>query len=385
MKHHIYNPDFQFVVKPEEFNKSTDRELLQFCLGATLYMPGTMQHTDKVLARKMSDVTSMVMCLEDAIKESSLIEAEKNVFDHLSKLSDALKNKTITQNDIPLTFVRVRNPEQFSRFAQQLSPEHAVPLSGIVFPKFYSHNALQYLDCLADLNQRLNMRLYGMPILEGSTIAYKETRLAELIELKKLLKPYKQMILNVRVGGTDFSSIFGVRRGIDYSIYEILAVKDCLADILNIFNRADDSYIVSSPVWEYFLAHKKDNLETLLEDNIHRSLLTRTPILNEAIDGLLREVVLDKANGFVGKTIIHPSHARFVNAMQAITKEEYDDAKQILSSTGGVAKSTQGNKMNEANPHKNWALKIVNRARAYGVIKNENLFFKLISGNNRCN
>ena len=40
MKHHRYHPGFQFVVEPESFNKYTDRELLQYCLGATMYMPG---------------------------------------------------------------------------------------------------------------------------------------------------------------------------------------------------------------------------------------------------------------------------------------------------------------------------------------------------------
>ena len=37
MRHHMYNPDFKFVVEPEHFNKYTDRELLQYCLGATMY------------------------------------------------------------------------------------------------------------------------------------------------------------------------------------------------------------------------------------------------------------------------------------------------------------------------------------------------------------
>lgn len=40
MRHHMYNPGFKFVVEPEHFNKYTDRELLQYCLGATMYMPG---------------------------------------------------------------------------------------------------------------------------------------------------------------------------------------------------------------------------------------------------------------------------------------------------------------------------------------------------------
>ena len=34
MRHHLYNPGFKFVVEPEHFNKYTDRELLQYCLGA---------------------------------------------------------------------------------------------------------------------------------------------------------------------------------------------------------------------------------------------------------------------------------------------------------------------------------------------------------------
>ena len=91
-------------------------------------------------------------------------------------------------------------------------------------------------------------------------------------------------------------------------------------------------------------------------------------------------MVLDKANGFVGKTIIHPSHIKFVNGMQAVTREEYEDAAQILDTTGGVVKSGKANKMNEINPHRNWANRVVNRARAYGVVEDETHYLKLILG-----
>lgn len=253
-------------------------------------------------------------------------------------------------------------------------------LTGFVFPKFYSDNALQYLQRLETLNLDLGVTLYGMPILEGPSIAHRESRDEELLLLKTILEPFKHHILNIRVGGTDFSSIFGVRRGINSSIYDILTVRDCLSDILNYFNRAGEGYTVSAPVWEYFLAYKQDNIETLLKDNLHRSLLNRNPILNEAIDGLLREVVIDIANGFVGKTIIHPSHLRYVNAMQAVTREEYEDAQQILGGAGGVLKSSKSNKMNEINPHRNWAKRISLRATAYGVVKDETAFLPLALG-----
>ena len=89
---------------------------------------------------------------------------------------------------------------------------------------------------------------------------------------------------------------------------------------------------------------------------------------------------MDKANGFIGKTIIHPSHVRFVNAMFTVVEEEYNDALQILETSGGVIKSLTGNKMNEINPHRNWAKRIFNRAQAYGVVKSEDAIIDLVLG-----
>jgi len=380
MKHNQFNRGFSFVKDPESFNKNTDKSLLQYCLGGTLYMPGTKDVVDKILTQNMEHVTSMVMCFEDAIQESEVILAETNVLRHLSTIATALKNNDVSIDDIPLIFLRVRTVEQFQSFAGKLTEEQAKVLSGFVFPKFYSNNACEYLDLLASLNSQLGSTLYGMPILEGRTIAFRESRIAELNALREIIEPYKRLILNIRVGATDFSSIFGVRRGINSSIYDILPVRDCLADILNYFNRSEAEYTVSAPVWEYFLAYKKDNIAHLLEEDIHHSLLRRTSIVNDAIDGLLREVVLDKTNGFVGKTIIHPSHIKFVNGMQAVTREEYEDAVQILDTAGGVIKSTKSNKMNEINPHRNWANRVVNRAKAYGVVEDETHYLKLILG-----
>ncbi len=380
MKHHSFNPKFEFIIPPIEFNKNTDKAILQYCLGATLYMPGTKNILDKILKKQLSDISSMVMCFEDAIDEKDVSIAEQNVLYHLKEISIAIEEKEISLDDIPLLFIRVRNLNQFKNFISKLSASQTSVLSGFVFPKFNSRNAGHYLKYLDYAGQKYNTILYGMPILEGKEIAYLETRVYELSNLKNIMDPHKSLILNIRVGGTDFSSLFGVRRGINYSIYDIFTVRDCLADILNFFTRIEDEYSVSAPVWEFFLADKEHSINTLSNKDIHKSLINRTPIINEAIDGLLREVIIDKANGFIGKTIIHPSHARFVNAMQAVTKEEYEDANQILNATGGVIKSNSANKMNEINPHRNWAKKISSRAKAYGVIENELSFLKLISG-----
>jgi hypothetical protein len=159
-----------------------------------------------------------------------------------------------------------------------------------------------------------------------------------------------------------------------------LPVRDAISDILNFFSRIEDNYTVSAPVWEYFLAYADDDIKQYIGDNIHHSILSKEKIVNEAIDGLLREILQDKTNGMVGKTVIHPSHLRFVNAMQAITLEEFEDATQILQAKGGVIKSLEGNKMNEVGPHKSWAEKVILRAKAYGVIESENDYLELFKG-----
>lgn len=376
----MYNSKFRFIKEPVEFNKFTEKDLLQYCLGATLYMPATKEIVNKILGQKLNEITSMVMCFEDAIHENDLESAEINVLNHLQIIAGALKEKTITHSEIPLIFLRVRNTDQFRSFFKKLDYRTANVLAGFVFPKFQSYNAHEYLTILQKNSEELDVTLYGMPIFEGERIVYQESRTSELQSLKEILSPYKDLILNLRVGATDFSSLFSVRRGINYSIYDIHVIRDCLSDILNFFGREADGYTISAPVWEYFLAYNKDDLNTLLEHEIHRSLRRGEPILNDAIDGLLKEVIIDKANGFVGKTIIHPSHARFVNALQAVTSEEYDDARQILETSGGVVKSSKSNKMNEINPHRSWANKISYRAQAYGVIENEASFLKMITG-----
>ncbi len=378
MKFHSYNPSFHFVKAPMEFNKDTDRDTLQYCLGSTLYMPGTKDIKDKVVNKQL-DVTSFVMCCEDAIKEEDLPVAEQNILSTMDYLADKIDAGVISCDDIPLIFVRVRNPEHFKSFAAKITARQANILTGFNFPKFNSRNALGVLQTLVEVNKRVGTLLYGMPILEGEECAFRESRNQELLLLRNILEPYKDLILNIRVGGTDMSSLFGVRRGINSSVYDIMPVRDALSDILNFFNRFND-YCVSAAVWEYFRVYKEDDINDVIKKDFHNALIKGQDIINPAIDGLLKEVLVDRANGFVGKTIIHPTHAKFVNAMFTVVEEEYNDAIQILNTSGGVIKSKGRGKMNEIGPHHRWAEKIVKRANVYGVIKNEDSIINLVLG-----
>lgn len=380
MKHHMYNPNFEFVVKPESFNKYTDRELLQYCLGATMYMPGFKDFTPKILNHTIPGLTTMVLCFEDACPEDKVQEAMDNVHHLLSTVTEAVESGELDPDYVPLIFVRVRNLAQFKAFGEKLTKQEVKSLCGINFPKFNAENGYEYFAYLQDLNERFEEILYGMPIIEDPEVAYKETRMPELLGIRKILDKYKELVLQVRVGGTDFSSVFGVRRGVEYSLYDIMTVRECLSDILNVCGRNND-YILSGPVWEYFRAPKELMFEQLPKHGLEDYLIRRKPLVNHEVDGLLREVILDKANGFVGRTVIHPTHIKFVNALMAVTKEEYDDACMILGTSGGVVKGVGGNKMNEIKPHSNWAKKVYNRARAFGVIESEGSYLKLFAVN----
>lgn len=375
MKHHQYNPNYNFVKAPVDFNKYTDRELLQYCLGATMYMPGTKDFAQAVIDRKYPGLTSMVMCFEDACKEEDVPAAEINCIHVLDTLADCVDNGTLEYEDIPLIFFRVRSVEQFKHFASMLKPRHIKYLCGFNFPKFNSLTAAPYMEHLVELNAKFGEIIYGMPIIEDSRVAYKETRLLELMAIKNVCDCHKKLVLNVRVGGTDFSSCFGVRRGINYTIYDVMTVSNCLMDILNVFTRNND-YTVSGPVWEYFKANKRmKNMDELPKVDLQQTLLKRKAVVNDAVDGLMRELVLDQANGFMGKTCIHPTHLNYINGMLAVTKDEYDDAYQIMHTSGGVIQGTKG--MNEIGPHKAWAQRIMMRSEAYGVIENDGSYIEL--------
>ena len=371
MKHHYLQPKDLFVHEPVNFNKYTEKEMLQYCLGATMYMPGTKDFLEPIMTKKYPGLTSMVMCFEDACKLEDVPAAEKNAVKLLDALNENINSGKLDYDEIPLIIFRVRNIDQFKHFTSMLKKEHLRLITAFNFPKFDKETGEAYFAHLKEFNDQNGEIIYGMPILESVRMAYLESRIEELTGVKEIL----DLVLNVRVGGTDWSSVFGLRRDINNSIYDIMVVSDCLKDVLNVFTRHND-YCVSGPVWEYFRANKNMKFEDI-PSNFGDSLLKRETIVNDAVDGLLRELMLDRANGFIGKTIIHPTHIPYVNGMLAVTEEVYNDALQIMDTSGGVIKSASGNKMNEIGPHRCWAQKILMRGKAYGVIRSEKDYLSL--------
>jgi citrate lyase beta subunit len=367
-----------FFQKPQVFTKYSNRELLSYGLGATLYMPATRPNIhQEILSKKHEGLTSLVIDLEDAVGDNEVTSAEEMLIKELLKLSGELNKGFLSYTDLPLMFIRIRNLEQFRRVTEQLG-EAIKLLTGVVLPKFTAENGEEFLIEVRRIHTT-EAPFYAMPILETAKVIQKETRMEELMSIKDLLDRYKENILNVRIGATDFCGLYGIRRSADTTVYDIAVLRDCISDIINVFQRFDSAYVVSGPVWEYFSA-KKRMLKPQLRQTPFRErygdegLKWRAKLIDEHMDGLIHEILMDIANGITGKTIIHPSHIKVVQALNVVSYEEFIDASNIIkAATGeiGVMKSNFANKMNEIKPHFYWAKKTILKSQLYGVLHEE--------------
>jgi len=383
-----------FFCPPMSFSSRTPREQLAYAVGAALYMPATRPTiAADLITGKLSELVTAVIDLEDAVADLMVDAAEYSLVQQLSRVAAAVDSGVLPQDRLPLLFIRVRSADQMARLLVRLEDSIRV-VTGFVFPKFTPAAGERYFRLLDDYNRSREQDeppLYGMPVLESASIIYKESRLETLLDTKRLLDAYRDYVLNVRIGATDFSSLFGLRRSSELTVYDLAVIRDCIADIMNIFGRAEDGYVVSGPVWEYFGTgnDRPHQLAALRETRLRDALMPELPNQRHSALGTLaegvsatfvREIMLDKENGLIGKTVIHPSQLRTVQAMYTVTREEYMDALLILENREGslgVKKSEYGNKMNEFKPHYYWARKIIARANIYGVLHDEQRYTAL--------
>ncbi|MQY02642.1 HpcH/HpaI aldolase/citrate lyase family protein [Actinomadura macrotermitis] len=364
-----------FFRHPRGFDRHDDPAVLAVALGATLYSPATRPDLAGDIAKAARrGVTSLVVCLEDAIADAELTAAEANAVAQLRLLH-------ARGGPAPLLFVRVRAAGQIGDLVDRLGDAAAL-LSGFVLPKFTAASGGPFLDAIAAAAERTGLRLYAMPVIESREAVYAETRAALLGEVAALLDKHRERVLAVRLGATDLSAAYGLRRPPDLTIYDIGPVAGAISDVVNVLGRADGSgFVVTGPVWEYFSAGErifKPQLRQTPFEAQHAAPL-RQRIIGTDLDGLIREVHLDKANGLTGKTVIHPTHVSAVHALSVVTHEEYSDACDILDVAGGGAMaSAYANKMNEAKPHRAWAERLMLRARVFGVAAEDVTFVELL-------
>lgn len=319
-----------------------EKRLMPYTVGALMYCPANNESVaDSIIEGRFGKQYSLTLCLEDAISDRAVETAEYSLEKTIQTLHQKKQERDFY---IPKLFIRVREPGQIDKVCAFLSKSRGL-IDGFVLPKLSAGNAKEYISAVRWASERAGRLLYMMPTLESADIISLETRVDTLYSIKGELDQAKEHVLNVRVGGNDFCKGFGVRRHFDETIYDIGPVANILYDILTCFSM---DYVVSGPVWEYF-GSENGQWKT----------------------GLEREVRLDKLNGFIGKTVIHPNQIEVVNHALRVDEDDLKDALSIMKLAENdlvfVEKSASGERMNEYKTHLIWAEKIIRLAKVYGV------------------
>ncbi|WP_121702277.1 HpcH/HpaI aldolase/citrate lyase family protein [Streptomyces sp. BBFR25] len=368
-----------FHQEPCTFTADSPARLLSAALGATLYSPATRPSlADDILKQGARGLVSMVLCLEDSIDDADVPVGEANL---VRQLTDLEKR---SDGDVPLLFIRVRTPEQIPDLVSRLGPAVRL-LSGFVLPKFTEERGVPFLEALAAAEAGSGRRLFAMPVLESPDLLYRESRVQTLEGIFRAVDKYRDRVLALRLGVTDFCSSYGLRRGPDMTAYDVQIVASVIADVVNMLARADGTgFTVTGPVWEYFRVQERMFKPQLRQSPFleGQAVELRQKLIEHSMDGLLREISLDRANGLLGKTCIHPSHVLPVHALSVVSHEEFSDAQDILRPErcgGGVMRSAYTNKMNEVKPHRAWAERTLLRAEIFGVANEDIGFVELLA------
>ncbi|GAA1434618.1 HpcH/HpaI aldolase/citrate lyase family protein [Streptomyces thermospinosisporus] len=368
-----------FYREPADFTPDSPARLLSAALGATLYSPATRPRlADDIVKQAGRGVVSMVLCLEDSIDDADVLAGEENLVRQFTDLAGR------PGGELPLLFIRVRTPEQIPDLVRRLGPAVRL-LSGFVLPKFTEEHGMPFLEALTLAEAETGRRLFAMPVLESPELLYRESRVETLEGIARAVGKYRDRVLALRLGVTDFCASYGLRRGPDMTAYDVQIVASVIADVVNMLARADGTgFTVTGPVWEYFRVQERMFKPQLRQSPFLevQAVELRQKLIEHAMDGLLREISLDQANGLLGKTCIHPSHVLPVHALSVVSHEEFSDAQDILRPErdgGGVLRSAYTNKMNEVKPHRAWAERTLLRAEVFGVANEDIGFVELLA------
>lgn len=356
-----------FYKKPEAFDNTTKKNQLRYALGATLYLPATKYIAPYLLEKRYSHLTSFVMCFENLIEERNINIAEKTLLNTLRTLKMAENENRINKDELPLFFIHVRDPLQFERLYEILIKEKDIIsyISGFFLPKFNSNNADAYLSTIKKI-RLISEYIYALPIIESKEIISLASRISELITLEKTIFEYRDMILGIRIGGSYINSVLGVNSLEAMSIYDVGITASIIYDIINSFiNLSYEDIAIYSSSWD----KKITSFQTVSKSSnafdqnkvIYNHAFTHDP----SLDGFIREILLDKLNGCVGKTVVYPNQISIVNALYSVERKDYELALSINSSN--EPSLNYGEQIN----NKIWSNKILSLSKIYGVL-NEN-------------
>jgi citrate lyase beta subunit len=330
-------PDWPFHLAPEQ-GDGADRKSTAFDLGATLYVPALRNGLAQLVAQRASDgVRSVILCLEDSIADGCDEEAEASLMQALCEL-EALGRP------MPHVFVRPRSHSQLVRILERAP---AGSCRGVVIPKFTLERGSEWLSAIQDYALLAGGSFWAMPILETRDLVAPSRRSSWLRDCADLLDERQDVVCGVRVGTSDISGHLGLRRDDRTTVYGLAPIAAVLSDAIAELYGHPGVPALFGGVWEYI-------------PDVGRGL--------SSMGAFSREVQMDIAHGFKGKSIIHPSQAAVVMACLAVSFADWVDASAVLQGDG-ASRSSVAPRMNEAKPHRLWATETLLRARHWGVVR----------------
>lgn len=283
-------------------------------LGSTLYTPSINKNLNTIASgAKFPHLTSVVFCLEDAIKEEQIQEAIKNI-------------ESFLKNHIPSKVKIFIRPRSIENLKVLLNLEGIPKIDGFALAKFGAHNMQEYFELLVDKS------FYIMPVLESNDLFDSQ----KLKQIRDFLLPHKEMIITLRIGGEDMFKALSIKKECDESIHDFHISSKIFAELLSIFKLV--GFNLSAPVYNCL----------------------------EHLDFFEKEVQRDIKEGFCGKTIIHPDQAKICNEVYKVTQKEYNEANQILNQDNEEIFRFE-DKMCEPSAHYIWATNIIKRSKIFGI------------------
>lgn len=286
-------------------------------LGASLYAPATRPDLAELGNGRWPDLTSLIYCTEDAVREEDLPRA-------LSNLRAALPHLGPRG---PLRLIRVRHP---AVLREVLSMDLRA-VTGFVLPKIHAGNLPEYLR---ELRAPEHAHLLIFPTLETRE-ALSETHMTALRD-QIVGSGVQARVGGLRIGGNDLMHALGVRRTPGRTAYEG-PLERVISLLCSVFKPA--GFALSSPVYEVY----------------------GDPAT------LAREVQQDLEYGLCGKTIIHPAQLPTVLRGYAVHPHDLQEAQAILAPDAPAVFSMNG-RMCEPATHTRWARDILTRAGRYGTL-----------------
>jgi len=286
-----------------------------YSLGATLYMPVIHPKVpDILLGRVAAPASSIVLCLEDALREQ---DVERGVRMLTGLLNESVRDKEMR----PLVFIRPRSYDMACRLRAVRGIEM---VDGFVIPKARPETLLEWVALLH------GTRLSLMPTMETPDL-FDPSRLIQFRDLLLTVGP--ERVAAVRIGGNDLLASMGLRRVRGISSYEgpLAWFMSMAAGLL-----ISSGIPVAAPVFD------------IIDD----------------LDTLRREVERDVQMGFVSKTAIHPVQVPVIERVFAVLSEEVQVAKAILDNDGRAVFQL-GGAMCEPATHTAWARRTLARAARF--------------------